>query len=137
MSLWHSLKPVVCKIRGVAIGGGSDMALCCDITFISDDARIGYPPSRIWGCPTSAMWVYRVGMERARRILYTGEILTGIEAARIGLVGQSVTDSELDETVDKFIQKMVTVPTNQLFFQKQVISVIIYFCICSRFDCIH
>ena len=72
MSIWRSDKPVVCKIRGVAIGGGSDMALCADVTFADDDARIGYPPSRVWGCPTTAMWFYRVGMEKAKRIMFTG-----------------------------------------------------------------
>jgi len=122
MSLWHSQKPVVCKIKGVAIGGGSDMALCCDITFIADDARFGYPPTRVWGCPTTAMWFYRVGMERARRILYTGQILSGTEAARIDLIGESVPEQELDQAVDKFIERMINVPTNQLFFQKQVVN---------------
>lgn len=122
MSLWHSLKPVVCKIQGVAIGGGSDMALCCDATFIADEARIGYPPSRVWGCPTTAMWVYRVGMEKAKRILFSGKLLSGAEAVDIGLIGERASSENLDETVDKFIQKIITVPTNQLFFQKQVVN---------------
>lgn len=122
MSLWNSHKPVICKIRGVAIGGGSDMALCCDVVVASDDARIGYPPSRVWGCPTTAMWVYRVGAERAKRILLTGQILTGREAADIGLVSQAVPDADLDRTVDELVARMVSVPTNQLFFQKQVIN---------------
>ena len=73
MSLWKSLKPTIAKINGVAIGGGSDMALVCDITIATNDTLIGYPPSRVWGCPTSAMWFYRVGMERAKRILFTGD----------------------------------------------------------------
>lgn len=122
MSLWNSHKPVVCKIRGVAIGGGSDMALCCDIVVASEDARIGYPPSRVWGCPTTAMWVYRVGAERAKRILFTGQILSGKEAAEIGLISQSVPDADLDRTVDDLVSRMINVPTNQLFFQKQVIN---------------
>lgn len=122
MSLWKSLKPVVCKIEGVAIGGGSDMALCCDVTFMAEDAKIGYPPSRVWGCPTTAMWVYRVGMEKAKRILFTGELLTGKQAAEMGLIGESVPADKLDETVDKFVNRIKTVPSNQLFFQKQVIN---------------
>ena len=122
MSLWKSLKPTIAKINGVAIGGGSDMALVCDITVATNDTLIGYPPSRVWGCPTSAMWFYRVGMERAKRILFTGEILTGEQAAHIGLIGEAVPSEELDVTVDKMIKRLVTVPTNQLFFQKQVIN---------------
>lgn len=122
MSLWRSDKPVVCKINGVAIGGGSDMALCCDVTFIAEDAVIGYPPSRVWGCPTTAMWFYRLGMEKAKRILFTGQILTGKEAADIGLIGEAVPADRLDAAVDEFIKRIITVPTNQLFFQKQVIN---------------
>ena len=122
MSLWRSDKPTICKVNGVAIGGGSDMALCCDVTIVADDALIGYPPSRVWGCPTTAMWFYRVGMERAKRILFTGQILKGKEAAEIGLVGESVPAEELDAATDRFISRIITVPTNQLFFQKQVIN---------------
>ncbi len=122
MSLWKSLKPTVAKINGVAIGGGSDMALLCDVTIASDGALIGYPPSRVWGCPTSAMWFYRVGIERAKRILFTGEVLTGKKAAEIGLIGESVPSEKLDEAVDSFVARMTAVPTNQLFFQKQVIN---------------
>ena len=122
MSIWRSDKPVICKIRGVAIGGGSDMALCADVTFADDEARIGYPPSRVWGCPTTAMWFYRVGIEKAKRIMFTGEILSGKKAADIGLIGESVPGDQLDATVEKFIQRIVNVPTNQLFFHKQVIN---------------
>ena len=122
MSLWHSLKPVVCKIQGVAIGGGSDMALCCDVTFIAEDALIGYPPSRVWGCPTTAMWVYRVGLEKAKRILFKGELLSGKKAVEIGLLGECAPSDKLDEIVDKFIENILSVPTNQLFFQKQVVN---------------
>jgi len=122
MSLWRSDKPTVCKISGVAIGGGSDMALCCDLTFMTDEAVIGYPPSRVWGCPTTAMWVYRVGVERAKRILFAGELIKGKAAAEMGLIGESVPSDKLDETVEKTVARMVTVPTNQLWFQKQVIN---------------
>ena len=122
MSLWHSLKPVVCKVTGVAIGGGSDMALCADITIAAEDARIGYPPARVWGCPTTAMWVYRVGMEKAKRLLLGGEIISGREAADIGLIGEAVPADQLDAATERILKRLTTVPTNQLFFQKQVIN---------------
>jgi enoyl-CoA hydratase len=73
MEIWRSMKPVVAKIKRAAIGGGSDIALACDVTFIESNAKIGYPPSVVWGCPTTAFWFYRVGMERAKRILFSGK----------------------------------------------------------------
>src|SRR3972149_5336354 len=85
----RSPTPVICKIRGYAGAGGSDIALCCDLVVMAEDARIGYPPARVWGCPTTAMWVYRVGAERAKRLLLTGDLVTGAEAARPGLVSEA------------------------------------------------
>ncbi|GAB6031189.1 hypothetical protein CHUAL_007985 [Chamberlinius hualienensis] len=82
----------------VAIGGGSDLALSADVIFMAEEAKIGYPPVRVWGCPTTAMWVYRVGIERAKRIMFTGDLLTGLEAVKIGLVGQAEPEDKLDET---------------------------------------
>jgi enoyl-CoA hydratase len=122
MSLFRSLKPVVCKLHGAAVGGGSDIALCCDLVVAADNARIGYPPARLWGCPTTFMWVYRLGIERAKAMLLTGDIISGVEAARIGLVYKSVPADKLNETVDNLVARMVTVPTNQLIMQKMVVN---------------
>ncbi|XP_019635837.1 PREDICTED: uncharacterized protein LOC109478603 [Branchiostoma belcheri] len=122
MSLWRSLKPVVCKVHGYAVAGGSDLALCADIIYMADDALIGYPPARLWGCPTTAMWVYRIGAEKAKRMLLTGDLIDGQEAARIGLVCKSVPAADLDSETDRLVNRIASVPTNQLFFQKQVIN---------------
>ena len=70
MSVWRSHLPVICKVQGYAVAGGSDIALCADLLVMGQNAKIGYPPARVWGCPTSAMWVYRLGVERAMRICY-------------------------------------------------------------------
>jgi enoyl-CoA hydratase len=67
----------VCKVHGHAVAGGSDIALACDMVIMAEDARIGYPPARVWGCPTTAMWVYRLGPERAKRMLFTGDLIDG------------------------------------------------------------
>ncbi|KAI8483081.1 hypothetical protein Bbelb_392370 [Branchiostoma belcheri] len=104
MSLWRSLKPVVCKVHGYAVAGGSDLALCADIVYMADDALIGYPPARLWGCPTTAMWVYRIGAEKAKRMLLTGDLIDGQEAARIGLVCKSVPAADLDSETDRLRQ---------------------------------
>jgi enoyl-CoA hydratase len=122
MSLWRSFKPVICKVHGYAVAGGSDIALCADLVIMAEDARIGYPPARVWGCPTTAMWVYRLGAERAKRMLLTGDLITGAEAARMGLVSEAVPASELDATVERWAQRMAGVPRNQLMMQKLMIN---------------
>lgn len=122
MSLWHSHRPVLAKVHGFAVAGGSDIALCADMIVMADDAQIGYMPSRVWGCPTTAMWVYRVGPEQAKRMLFTGDRIGGKEAERIGLVSKSVPAAELDEEVERLAERMSTVPVNQLMMQKMVIN---------------
>lgn len=122
MSLFRSYKPTIAKVRGHAVAGGSDIALCCDLVVMADDAQIGYPPARVWGCPTPAMWVYRLGAERAKRMLLTGDLVTGTEAERMGLVVESVPERELDDAVARLAERMASVPRNQLMMQKLVIN---------------
>jgi enoyl-CoA hydratase len=122
MSLWRSYRPVVCKVHGYAVAGGSDIALCCDMIVMADDARIGYMPVRVWGCPTTAMWVYRLGPERAKRMLFTGDKIDGREAEKLGLVLKSVPAADLDAEVESLAGRMSTVPVNQLMMQKMVVN---------------
>jgi enoyl-CoA hydratase len=122
MSLWRALKPVVCKVHGFAVAGGSDIALCADLTFMSETAQIGYMPARVWGCPTTAMWVYRLGAEKAKRMMFTGDKISGTEAEAMGLILKAVPDAELDDHVEAFAARMATVPINQLAMQKMVIN---------------
>lgn len=122
MALWRSYKPTIAKVRGHAVAGGSDIALSCDVVVIADDAVIGYPPARVWGCPTTAMWVYRLGMEKAKRMLFTGDLITGVEAAAIGLVLESVPEADLDARVDALAARMAGVPKNQLMMQKLMVN---------------
>ncbi len=122
MSLWRSHKPVIAKVHGFAVAGGSDIALCCDFVVMAEDAKIGYMPARVWGCPTTAMWVYRIGAERAKRMLLTGDKIDGREAERIGLILKAVPAQELDTEVDALAARMASVPINQLMMQKMVIN---------------
>jgi len=122
MSLWHSHKPTIAKVHGYAAAGGSDIALCCDMVVMAHDAEIGYMPARVWGCPTTAMWTYRLGPEQAKRMLFTGDRIAGKEAERIGLVLKSVPCEALDEEVDTLAHRMASVPINQLMMQKLVIN---------------
>jgi enoyl-CoA hydratase len=122
MSLFHSLKPTICKVQGHAVAGGSDIALCCDLVVMADDARIGYMPARVWGCPTTAMWVYRLGAEKAKRMLLTGDSIDGRQAAEWGLVLESVPAEDLDARVEELADRMAGVPINQLVMQKLMIN---------------
>jgi enoyl-CoA hydratase len=122
MSLWRSFKPTIARVHGPAVAGGSDIALCCDIVVMADEARIGYPPARVWGCPTTAMWVYRLGAEKAKRMLFTGDLVGGQEAKALGLCLDSVPLAELDARVDALAERMKGVPRNQLMMQKLMIN---------------
>jgi enoyl-CoA hydratase len=122
MSLFRSYAPVICKVHGFAVAGGSDIALCCDLIVMAEDARIGYMPARVWGCPTTAMWVYRLGPEQAKRMLLTGDTVDGREAERIGLVLKAVRADTLDAEVEAMAARLASVPRNQLMMQKLMIN---------------
>ena len=122
MSLWRSRKPTIAKVHGYAVAGGSDIALSCDLLVMADDAKIGYMPTRVWGCPTTAMWVYRLGAEKAKRMLFTGDLVYGPEAKALGLVLDSVPLAELDARVDALVRRIEGVPRNQLMMQKLMIN---------------
>jgi enoyl-CoA hydratase len=122
MSLWRCPKPVIAKVQGDAVAGGSDIALCADIIIMNEDARIGYPPARVWGCPTTAMWVYRLGAERAKRMLFTGDLISGREAAKMGLVLQAVPLEKLDSAVQSLVDRIKGVPKNQLAMSKMLVN---------------
>jgi enoyl-CoA hydratase len=121
-TLWRSLKPTIAKVHGYAVAGGSDIALSCDLLMMAEDARIGYPPARVWGCPTTAMWVYRLGAQRAKWMLLTGDTITGATAAEWGLALTSVPANRLDTAVEELADRIAGVPINQLVMQKLMIN---------------
>ena len=122
MSLWRSYKPTIAQVHGYAVAGGSDIALCCDIAVMAEDAKIGYPPARVWGCPTTAMWVYRLGAEKAKRMLLTGDLVDGREAKAMGLVLDAVPAARLEARVMELAARMAGVPKNQLMMQKLMVN---------------
>jgi enoyl-CoA hydratase len=122
MSLFRSKRPVICKVHGFAVAGGSDIALCSDIVIMAEDARIGYMPARVWGCPTTAMWVYRLGPEKAKRMLFTGDKIDRLEAEKLGLVLKAVPYDKLDAEIDALAHRMASVPQNQLMMQKLMVN---------------
>ena len=122
MSLWESPKPVIAQIHGWCVGGGTDMALCADLIYMAEDAQLGYPPARVWGEPTTVMWVYRLGLEHAKRLMLTGEPLSGREAARIGLASKAVPAEELSAVVDETARRLATIPASQLAMSKLLVN---------------
>jgi enoyl-CoA hydratase len=122
MSLWESPKPVIAQVHGWCVGGGTDMALCADLIYVAEDAWIGYPPARVWGEPTTVMWVYRLGLEHAKRLMLSGESLSGKEAERIGLASRAAPESELRSVVEEMARKLATIPANQLAMSKLLVN---------------
>jgi enoyl-CoA hydratase len=118
MKLWYARKPTIAAVQGWCIGGGTDMVLCADLIVAGDDARFGYPPSRVWGTPTTAMWVYRMGLERAKRYLLTGDEISAAKAAELGLILEVVPAAELAAHAMALARRMARVPTNQLVMLK-------------------
>ncbi len=118
MKLWYASKPTIAAVQGWCIGGGTDMVLCADLIVAGEGASFGYPPSRVWGTPTTAMWVYRMGLEQAKRYLLTGDEIRAPEAARIGLILEVVPDDELDAHAFALARRMAQVPTTQLVMLK-------------------
>jgi enoyl-CoA hydratase len=122
MSLFHADKPVVCKVHGFCVAGGTDMALCSDLLVIAQDAKIGYPPARVWGSPTTAVWAHRVGAQRAKRLLFTGDSLSGAEAVEWGLAIEAPPAAELDARTEALVQRIAQVPVNQLMMMKLLVN---------------
>ena len=118
MSLFLGDKPVVCKVHGFCVAGGTDMALCSDLLVIEDTAKIGYPPARVWGVPTTMLWVHRIGLEKAKRLLYTGDCLSGAEAVAWGLAIEAAPRADLDERAEILLERIARVPVNQLVMHK-------------------
>jgi enoyl-CoA hydratase len=122
MGLWRGLKPVIAKVHGYCVGGGSELALCADLVIASDDARFGTPYSRVWGCHLTGMWLYRLGLAKAKYYALTGEWISGKEAADIELINFSYPLEELDQRVDELAKKLAQIPLTQLVSMKLIVN---------------
>ncbi len=120
MKLWYAAKPTIAAVQGWCIAGGTDMVLCCDMNVAGESAVFGYPPSRVWGTPTTAMWVYRMGLERAKRYLLTGDEIPARTAKDIGLILDVVPDDDLEGYALGLARRIAQVPTSQLVMLKML-----------------
>ena len=122
MKIWECPKPVLGEIRGWAVGGATDLVLCCDLLFMASDAHIGYAPSRIYGTPTTMMWVYRLGLEHAKQFLLTGRAIDAETALRIGLVSYVEEPEKLSAMVEAEARRFRHIPANQLALNKLLVN---------------
>ncbi|HVO25867.1 MAG TPA: crotonase/enoyl-CoA hydratase family protein [Candidatus Margulisiibacteriota bacterium] len=122
MSMWRSPKPVIAQVHGWCVGGGSDMALCADLVIASEDAQIGTPYSRVWGCYLTGMWLYRLGLTRAKWHALTGEPLSGKQAAEIELINKAVPFEQLEAEVRGVADRLAQLPLSQLAAMKLIVN---------------
>jgi enoyl-CoA hydratase len=121
-SLLHATKPTVAKLHGFCIAGGTDIALYADQIVAAADTKIGYPPTRVWGIPAAGMWAHRLGDQRAKRLLFTGDTLTGAEACQWGLAVEAPEPDELDERTEILLGRIAAMPLNQLMMTKLALN---------------
>jgi enoyl-CoA hydratase len=126
MTLFHAATPVVCKVHGFCVAGGTDLALCSDLLVIAADAKIGYPPARVWGSPTTSLWAHRLGPQRAKRLLFTGDCLSGAEALEWGLAIEAPAPELLDERTEALVERIARLPLNQLQMMKLLVNQSLY-----------
>ena len=122
MSMWRSPKPVIAQVHGWCVGGGSDTALCADLVIASEDARIGTPYSRMWGSYLSGMWLYRLGLTKAKEYALTGKPLSGREAADVGLINKAVPFDRLETEVRRAAEQLASIPASQLAAMKLIVN---------------
>ncbi len=122
MSMWRSPKPVIAQIHGWCVGGGSDMALCADVIIAAEDAQIGTPYSRMWGCYLTGMWLYRLGLTKAKWLALSGEALSGKQAAAIDLINKAVPFAQLEHEVQRCAQRLAQIPLSQLAAMKLIVN---------------
>ena len=118
LKLWYAAKPTIAAVQGWCIGGGTDLVLCADLIVAAESASFGYPPARVWGAPTTALWVYRMGLERTKRYLFTGDEIPARKAAEIGLVLEVVPDDALENHAMALARRMARLPVSQLVMLK-------------------
>lgn len=125
-ALMRADKPTVVKIHGYCVAGGTDIALHADLMVAAADAKIGYPPTRVWGIPAAGLWAHRLGDQRAKRLLFTGDCITGAQAAEWGLAIEAPEPSDLDERTEHLVERIAALPVNQLIMAKLAANTALY-----------
>jgi enoyl-CoA hydratase len=122
IQLFDMHKPVIAQVHGTCIGIGTELAWFCDMIVVADDARIGFPPVRDLGTPPGSMWLYHCGPQWAKRLLLTGDCLTGKDCAEIGLALKSYPIAELETEVMRLADRMGLVDPHLLSANKRMVN---------------
>jgi enoyl-CoA hydratase len=122
MTLFDMHKPVIAQIHGFCLAGGTDIALLCDMVIAADDTRIGYPATRDLGSPPNQMWLYHIGPQWAKRLLLTGDSITGAEAASLGLVLKAVPFAQLEGEVEQLLDRLALIDVALLAANKRIVN---------------
>ena len=121
-AIWEMHKPVIAQVHGHCLAGGTDLAFYCDVVIAADDANIGFPPARNLGALPNQMWVYNCGPQWAKRLLLTGDTISGKDAAEIGLVLKSVPGDMLEAEVNGLADRMTLIDPDLLSANKRIVN---------------
>jgi enoyl-CoA hydratase len=120
MSIWELGKPVIAQVHGYCLAGGSELATCCDLVYMADDAQMGYPAVR-FGVPDNHFHAWFLGMRKAMEMMLTGDSISGVEAARLGWANASFPADQLEAKVLEVAQRIVSVPADMVQLNKRVV----------------
>ena len=123
MAIFDMHKPVIAQIHGYCLAGGTDTALLCDMVIAAEDAVIGFPPTRSMGSPVAHMWTYLCGPQWAKRLLLTGDSVSGADAAKIGLIMQAVPGEQLEEAVESLADRLCMIDPDLLSANKRICNI--------------
>ncbi|MBC81234.1 MAG: enoyl-CoA hydratase [Gammaproteobacteria bacterium] len=122
MAIFDMHKPVIAQLHGYCLAGGTDVALLCDMIICADNTRIGFPPARDLGALPNNMWLYNVGPQWAKRMMLTGDSITGAEAQQIGLVMKAVPPEHLENEVEQLADRLALIDPDLLSANKRIIN---------------
>jgi len=120
-TIWDLAKPVIAQVHGYCLAGGSELAACCDLVYVAEDARIGYPPTRLMSPPDNQFHPWLMGMRAAMEMFLTGDAITGTEAAARGFANRAVAAAALERTVLGIAERIALVPTELSQINKRAV----------------
>jgi enoyl-CoA hydratase len=120
MSIWDLQKPVIAQVHGYCLAGGSELATGCDLVYVAEDAKIGYPAVR-FGVPDMHFHAWLCGMRAAMEMMLTGDSISGVEAVRLGWANRAYPADQLEDEVVRIAQRIALIPADMAQLNKRVV----------------